>query len=70
MNRKSSLPPTQQFVQRIVDRFNSDEEVWRKFVLKRIRRRAKHPEWTEDERRVLDLLEDARKSPPEDSAGS
>ncbi len=69
MNKQRSLPPAQQSVQRFVDRFNSDEEVWRKFALKRIRRRAKHPEWSEAKHRAVDLLEFARRRSPEDCIG-
>jgi len=69
MDCHHNLPPEQRRVQRIVDRFNADEQIWRRLEPRRRLRRAIRKHLTETQLRKLDLREFASSRPPEDCVG-
>jgi len=64
-----TLASEQRRVQRIVDRFNADEQVWRRLEPRRRLRRALRRNLTEAQLRELDLRDFASARPPEDCIG-
>ena len=62
-----NLPGEQRLLQRLVDQFNSDEELWKKLKpRRRFRRKLPRRVLSEGQIKRLDLLEFARERPPED----
>jgi hypothetical protein len=69
MDRYHTLASEHRRVQRIVDRFNANEQVWRRLGLRRRLRRAVRRNLTDAQLRELDLRDFARARPPEDCIG-
>jgi hypothetical protein len=69
VNSYPNLPPEQGRVQRLVDQFNADENIWRRLAVKRrlrrLSRRGLLPKWHE----LFDLVELHRGRPREDAIG-
>ena len=57
MNPYYNLPPEQQFTQRLVDQFNTDERLWRKLEPRRRLRRKLLPGLSKKKLKELDLAE-------------
>jgi hypothetical protein len=66
MKSYSNLPPEQRPGQRLSDRFNADERVWRSLEGKRKHRRKLGPRLPKKLLKQLDQLEFAKARPPED----
>jgi hypothetical protein len=64
MNLYYNLPSEQRPIQRLVDRFNADEELWRKLARKRRGGRLR-PCLSRKQLNFLDLLEFAKARAPE-----
>jgi hypothetical protein len=64
-----NLPVEQHRVQRVVDRFNAAEQVWRRLEPRRRLRRAVRRDLSEAQLRELDLRDFTRARPPEDCIG-
>lgn len=69
MKQYSNLPSQQRLTQRLADRFNADEQVWRSLEGKRKRRRKLAPRIPEKRHKLLDQLEFAKARPPQDCVG-
>lgn len=69
MSSCSNLPHPQHAVQRLVDRWNADERLWRNLDLRRRLRRATGLKLTAKQREELDLREFAMAKPPMDCIG-
>jgi hypothetical protein len=59
-----NLPPEQRPLQRLVDQFNADEQLWRKLARRRRGRRLR-PGLSRKQLKALDLLEFAKARLPE-----
>ena len=70
MSSYSYLPAQQQSLQRVVNLFNSDEAFWRKLAGRRKRRRELLLQLSSRNHEALDLVEFARRRPPDDCVGS
>ena len=69
MNPYQNLPPEQRFTQRLVDKFNSDERLWKKLEPRRRARRKLFPGLSAEQLKNLDLAEFARQRPPVECVG-
>ncbi|MBI3811828.1 MAG: hypothetical protein HY283_06450 [Nitrospirae bacterium] len=69
MKRYDNLLPQQRLTQRLADRFNADERLWRILEGKRKQRRELGPRLPEKRHKQLDLLEFAKARPPQDCIG-
>ena len=69
MKSYNNMPPEQRPAQRLVDRFNADEQLWQSLAWKRRLRRKLHPRMAAKQRELLDLLEFAKACPPQDCIG-
>jgi len=69
MNPYYNLSSEQQRVQKLVDRFNADERLWRRLEGKRRFRRRLYPRLPAKLRKQLDLLDFAMARPLEDCVG-
>jgi hypothetical protein len=69
MNSYHNLPPKQRHVQRLVDHFNADEELWRNLVAKRHLRRVGYPRLPRTHQNLLDLLDLVIARPRHDCLG-
>jgi hypothetical protein len=65
----NNLSFQQHQVQRLADRFNADERLWRSLEGKRKRRRELGPRLPEKRHQQLDQLEFAKTRPPQDCIG-
>ena len=65
----NTLPPEQRLTQRLADRFNADERLWRSLEGKRKRRRELSPRLSKKRHKQLDQLEFAKTRPPQDCVG-
>ena len=66
MNRYDRLPPEQRRTQRLVDQFNTDEQLWESLEPRRRVRRKARPRLSRRNQLALDLLEFARIRPAQD----
>ena len=66
---RRGLPASQQFVQRLADQFNSEEQLWESLESLRRLRRKLHPRMKARKRKALDLLDFAKAQPPRDCIG-
>lgn len=57
MNLYCNLSPEQRGVQRLVDEFNADEDLWRTLVLKRCLCRVSHRRLSPKRHKLLDLID-------------
>ena len=64
MNLYYNLPSEQRPIQRLVDQFNADEQLWRQLARKRRARRLR-PGLSRKQLKALDLLEFAKARLPE-----
>lgn len=55
-----NLPPEQRSIQRLIDKFNVDEHLWRKLEPKRRARRKRRPILCKKKLKEFDLLEFAK----------
>ena len=69
MNPYYNLPPEQQFTQRLVDQFNTDERLWRKLEPRRRLRRKLLPGLSKKKLKELDLAEFVKAKPPQECVG-
>jgi hypothetical protein len=69
MNPYYNLPPEQQRTQRLVDKFNADEQVWRKLEPRRRTRRKLRPRLSKKKLKKLDLQEFAKNRPQQECVG-
>jgi len=69
MNPYYNLPPGQQFTQRLVDQFNTDERLWNKLEPRRRLRRKLLPGLSKKKLKQLDLAEFAKAKPPRECVG-
>jgi transposase InsO family protein len=70
MNGYYNLPPEQRRMQRLVDQFNKDEQLWKKLEPhRRFRRKVLRRVLSTKMLKKLDLREFARKRPPQDCIG-
>jgi hypothetical protein len=69
MKSYNNLPPQQRSTQRLADRFNADEGVWRSLEGKRQHRRKVDPGHAKKLHKQLDQLEFAKARPSEDCIG-
>jgi hypothetical protein len=63
------FPPEQHRVQRLVDRFNADEALWRRLDARRRLRRLRRKDLSEEQLHELDLRDFAQSKPPVDCIG-
>lgn len=66
---QSNLPPEQHRVQRLVDRFNAGEALWRRLDARRRLRRLLRKDLSEEQLHELDLRDFAHAKPPVDCIG-
>jgi len=64
-----NLLTEQHRVQRLVDRFNADEALWRRLAVRRRLRRSLRKGLSEEQLHELDLRDFARSKPPVDCIG-
>jgi hypothetical protein len=64
-----NLPSEQQRTQRLVDRFNTDEALWRRLAARRRLRRWLRKDLSEEQLHERDLRDFARSKPPVDCIG-
>jgi hypothetical protein len=70
MNPYYNLPAQQRFIQRLVEQFNADEQLWKKLApRRRIRRRLLRRTLTRKMLKELDLREFTKARPPQDGIG-
>lgn len=66
MNPYYNLPPEQRMTQRLVDQFNSDEQLWKKLEPRRRARRKLRPRLSKKNLKKLDLAEFAKARLPQE----
>lgn len=69
MKTYPNLPPEQRGGQRLADRFNADEQLWKSLEPRRRARQKGRPAICGREHKALDLLEFAQARPPQDCLG-
>ena len=70
MNPYYNLPPGQRLTQHLVDQFNADERLWKKFEpRRRFRRKVLQRVLSRKQLKKLDLLEFSRERPPQECIG-
>ncbi len=69
MNPYHNLPPEQRRLQRLVDQYNADAQLWRKLEPKRRLRRQLRPRLSKKRLKELALREFAKARPPQDCIG-
>jgi len=69
MNPDFNLPPEQRIVQRLVNQFNADEDLWHKLRVKRCLRRLSHRKLSPKRHELLDLIDLLAARLPQDLIG-
>jgi hypothetical protein len=69
MNSDFNLPPAQRGVQRLVNQFNADEDLWHKLRVKRCLRRLSHRKLSAKRHELLDLIDLLGARPLQDLIG-
>ena len=65
----NNLPVEQHQVQRLVDEYNADEQLWQSLAWERVHRLWLQPHLSAKQHRLLDLLEFAKARPSQDCIG-
>jgi hypothetical protein len=69
MNSDFNLPPEQRGVQRLVNQFNADEDLWHKLRVERCLRRLSHRKLSAKRHELLDLIDLLGARPLQDLIG-